>query len=311
MKKVLKRIVKIFPPIKRIITERDFLITQRDSLITERELYFKFVPPGHFYSPLPSLNDIQNMPSSQFRLSISGVELNLSEQIKLLNKFDVYYADLPFKDNKTDGLRYYFQNPSYSYFDAFFLYCMIRYAKPKNIIEVGSGYSSCVTLDTNELFFDNKINCSFIEPYPDLLKSLVKDSDKSVISIYETKLQDTPLDLFKELQNNDILFIDSSHVSKIGSDVNYIIHEILPILQKGVHIHFHDILYPFEYPKEWLLEGRAWNEQYILRAFLEFNTQFEIILFNAYLELIYREELEKKFPLIFKNGGGSIWIKRI
>jgi hypothetical protein len=85
---------------------------------------------------------------------------------------------------------------------------------------------------------------------------------------------------------------------------------MLPKLAKGVHIHFHDIFYPFEYPEEWLLGGRAWNEQYILRAFLEYNNKFKIVLFNTYLETIFREDLKKRFPLIFKNTGGSIWIKK-
>jgi len=178
------------------------------------------------------------------------------------------------------------------------------------LIEVGSGYSSCVTLDANEFFLKNKIDCKFIEPYPDLLKSLIKSEDNSRIEIIEKKLQDVPLELFKELKTNDILFIDSTHVSKLNSDVNYIIHEIFPVLNSGVYIHIHDIFYPFEYPKQWLLEGRAWNEQYILRAFLEYNQQFEIILFNTYLESIFKDKIENQFPLLFKNTGGSIWLKK-
>jgi hypothetical protein len=218
---------------------------------------------------------------------------------------------LPFKDEKIPNLRYYFLNGAYSYSDAVFLYCMIRKLNPKRIIEVGSGFSSCVTLDTNELYFNNQINCTFVEPYPALLKSLIKENDNSNIKIYESKLQNVPLDVFMELKANDILFIDSTHVAKFNSDVNYVIHKILPILAEGIYIHFHDIFYPFEYPIEWLLEGRAWNEQYVLRAFLEYNIKFKIVLFNTYLEIIFREELEKRFPLIFKNTGGSIWIKKL
>jgi hypothetical protein len=114
-----------------------------------------------------------------------------------------------------------------------------------------------------------------------------------------------------ELEENDVLFIDSTHAAKFNSDVNYVFHKILPILSKGVYIHFHDIFYPFEYPKEWLLEGRAWNEQYILRAFLEYNINFKIVLFNTYLETMYYEQLKDRFPLIYKNTGGSIWIKKV
>ena len=166
-------------------------------------------------------------------------------------------------------------------------------------------------MDTNELYFSNSINLQFIEPYPETLRSLIKNTDYPLIKIHESNLQDIPIDLFKNLASNDILFIDSTHVSKIDSDVNYIIHEILPVLSKGVYVHFHDIFYPFEYPKEWTLDGRFWNEQYILRAFLQYNSQFKIVLFNTYLELFFREKLENRFPLIFKNTGGSLWIKKI
>jgi hypothetical protein len=89
-----------------------------------------------------------------------------------------------------------------------------------------------------------------------------------------------------------------------------LIYYILPALAKGVYIHFHDIFFPFEYPREWLLEGRAWNEDYMLRAFLAYNNTFKIVLFNTYLETKYEEKIKKRFPLLYKNTGGSIWIKK-
>jgi hypothetical protein len=268
--------------------------------------------PGGYYSPIPSIEDIKkhnfkaNLPEE-----IPGIDLNTDEQMDLLNSFEKYYNELPFTDEKTDGLRFYYINDLYSYSDAIFLYCMIRHLKPQNIIEVGSGFSSGVTLDTNEKFMRNAVRCTFIEPYPDRLKKLLKNDDQTKITIYEKRLQEIPLDIFSELSENDILFIDSTHVSKLDSDVNYVIHTILPKLAKGVHIHFHDIIYPFEYPEIWLLQGRAWNEQYILRAFLEYNNNFKIVLFNTYLEWKFENELKKRFPLIYKNTGGSIWIKKI
>jgi len=218
---------------------------------------------------------------------------------------------LPFCDKKTDGLRYYYKNDFYSYSDAIFLYCMIRHLKPKKYIEVGSGFSSGVTLDTNELFMENSIDCIFIEPYPERLESLLKENDRKKVVVHKRRLQDIPVEVFMELGENDILFIDSTHVAKFNSDVNFVFHEILPILNQGVHIHFHDIFYPFEYPRNWLLEGRAWNEQYILRAFLEYNKEFKIVMFNTYLVSMYEEKIKGRFPLLYKNTGGSIWLKKI
>ena len=175
---------------------------------------------------------------------------------------------------------------------------------------MGCGNSSCVILDTNELFFSNSIKFIFIDPYPQLLKSLLKAGDGEKIDIIPNRLQDVPLVVFKELKENDILFIDSTHVSKTGSDVNYLFFEILPSLKKGVLIHFHDISYPFEYPEEWIKEGRSWNENYMMRCFLAYNKSFEIVLFNTYLQTFHREWFEKNMPLCLKNPGGSLWIRK-
>jgi hypothetical protein len=187
---------------------------------------------------------------------------------------------------------------------------MIRHLQPKRIIEVGSGYSSCVTLDTNELFLDNSVSCTFIEPYPQLLQSLLKEGDAEKINIVQQNLQDIGTNIFSELSEGDILFIDSTHVSKIHSDVNFIFSELLPCLKKGVYIHFHDIFYPFEYPKEWIYQGRAWNEVYLLRAFLQYNTNFEIQFFNSYLGHLHRDIFINDMPLCSKNPGTSIWLKK-
>ena len=242
---------------------------------------------------------------------IPGINLNEEAQLELFEEFSKYYLSLPFYPHKRENLRYFYENNSYSYSDAICLYCTINHAKPKKIIEVGSGYSSCLILDTNDLIFDSTISCSFIEPYPQLLLSLIKDSDRDKIEIIQKKLQNVEVSKFSELNAGDILFIDSTHVSKIDSDVNHIFFEVLPTLKKGVYIHFHDIFYPFEYPKEWILEGRAWNEAYMLRAFLQHNQDYEIVFFNTFLELFYKDKFVEKMPLCMKNMGGSIWLKKI
>jgi hypothetical protein len=138
----------------------------------------------------------------------------------------------------------------------------------------------------------------------------MKEEDKTRVTLLPTGLQDVDPEIFTQLQANDILFIDSTHVSKVDSDVNYIFFELLPVLNKGVYIHFHDIFYPFEYSKKWIYEGRGWNEAYMLRAFLEFNSQFEIVLFSSFLFRFFRDAIEDKMPLCLKNPGGHIWIKK-
>ena len=270
-------------------------------------------PPGHYYSPIPNLQEVRQDETAiwgNFPRTIDGIDLNEDGQLRLFDKFKEFYKELPFPSEKAGTCRYYFENPSYSYSDAIILYCIIRHTKPRRIIEVGSGYSSCVTLDTSEQFFGDAIDVTFIEPYPDLLYSLIRTGDKEKVRVLPTRLQDVALTEFDSLENNDILFINSTHVSKVNSDVNYIFFKISPRLKRGVFIHFHDIFYPFEYPKEWIYEGRFWNEDYILHAFLQYNTAFKILFFNTFLEHFHEEAFNKYMPLCLRNRGGSIWLQK-
>lgn len=218
---------------------------------------YQFVPPGHFYSPIPSDEDIdQHQHFDWDPTRIPGVDLQFNAQLALLERFVPFYRTLPFTPEESPHLRYKYNNPSYSYADGIFLHCMLRHMKPRRIIEVGSGNSSCVILDTNELFFDNQVNCLFIEPYPEYMQSLLKEGDQH-LKLMPQRLRDVPLATFEQLEVGDILLIDSTHVSKLNSDVNRIFFQILPVLNKGVLIHFHDVFYPFEYSTDWLSRGWA------------------------------------------------------
>lgn len=279
-------------------------------------------PPGHFYSPIPSIDEIKRSEGKVFNTTareLGGIDLNEGAQLALFGDLRKYYSEQPFKEHKQAGLRYYFENPAFTYFDAVIFHCMLRYARPGRVIEVGSGYSSCVLLDTNELFFGNSISCTFIEPYPQLLMSLIKKEDQGRITVMSRNLQDVDPGVFSELSAGDILFVDSSHVSKTNSDVNYVFFEILPRVRSGVYIHFHDIFYPFEYPKEWVYQGRAWNEAYTLRAFLEYNDTFKIQIFNSFLERFHKDRIARDMPLCVKyaqpsmvqTSAQSIWLKKL
>ncbi|MBE9210928.1 DUF4214 domain-containing protein [Nostoc sp. LEGE 06077] len=277
----------------------------------------EFVYPGHFFSAVPSLEDIENFVKfeaareTDISTSIPGVELNTQKQIELLSELQRYFAECPFPEWKTDEFRYYFANPAYGNTDGLILYSMICHFKPSKIMVVGSGFSSCAILDTNQHFFNNKIELTFLEPYPDLLYSLISYDEQQSNNIIANKLQDVDLNLFRDLEENDILFIDSTHVSKLNSDVNRIFFEILPRLEKGVIIHFHDIFWPFEYCQEWIREGRAWNEIYMLRTFLEFNPCFEIIFFFSYLKENQENLIQQTIPRHIIQNGTSCWLRKI
>jgi predicted O-methyltransferase YrrM len=309
IKNAARHLVRQFPPLRRLLDERDFLFHKLKRFGNQTP----FVPNGHFYSPIPALEEVRHDESRIFRRvesTVAGVDLAEESQLTLLREFAHYYNDLPFPEQRKAGFRYFFENSAYSYSDAIFLHCMIRHAKPRRIIEVGSGYSSCMTLDTNERFFDGTISCTFIEPYPELLRSLLREGDFDCIRILPHRLQEVDLSVFRELAANDILFIDSTHVSKTGSDVNRAFFDVLPILARGVYIHFHDVFYPFEYPKEWVYEGRAWNELYMLRSFLQYNSEFRVVCFNTFLEQFHEKFFVEHMPLCLKNRGGSIWLQK-
>ena len=299
---------------KKKISQLINKLPQVKSLKKEIESYKKNlkVPPGHFYSPVVSVHEIEQRESEIFKTApreLPGINLNVKFQLSLIKKFLAYYDELPFSEKKSNQNKYYYENTYYSYSDAIFLYSIIRNYNPNKIIEVGSGFSSALMIDTNRMFFNNNIELTFIEPYPDRLKSLTSSTDK--YRLLEQPLQNININLFSSLQANDILFIDSTHVVKTGSDVNYLLFEILPILKSGVKIHFHDIFYPFEYPKKWVIKDkRSWNEDYFMRAFLMYNNEFEIIVFNSFLQKLYKEWFEKNMPLCLKNVGGSIWLSK-
>jgi len=308
MRNKLKNILNTLPYIRSLYSQANELRNQVEEY--NRNACF---PPGHYYSPIISVKEVKEREHEIWkgvnRVQIDGIEINTDEQLALIKEFRNYYSELPFGENKKEGLRYYFNNTYYCHTDAITLYSVIRHYRPKRIIEVGSGFSSAVMLDTKQ-YFVNDLELTFIEPYPDRLFSLLTEEDKMKSKVIVQYLQKVDASNFDQLGKNDILFIDSTHVSKTGSDVNYILFEILPRIKSGVLIHFHDVFYPFEYPKEWVSEGRNWNEDYLLRAFLLYNKSFEIKVFVDFLHRHFKD-IFSEMPLFYKNTGGSLWLQKL
>jgi predicted O-methyltransferase YrrM len=225
---------------------------------------------------------------------------------ELLDRFPF----LPFPSQKTDSYRYFTENSWFPLSDAFTLSGIIRKEKPCRIIEVGCGYSSAVILDTLSQTHAAAA-LTFIEPYPDRLYSLLSSDDRSRTTLLVQRIQEVPLAVFDQLEASDLVFIDSSHVAKIGSDVSFILLRILPRLKPGVIVHFHDVFYPFSYPAAWIREGRAWNESLFLRAFLVGNPQFQLLAFNSFAGYSFSELFRDQLPAFLNNTGGSIWIKKV
>lgn len=269
--------------------------------------YCRVKPFNHYESPYPDIKKVHENEKAFFDIKkeILDIDFNVDNQFELIDQMK--NLDLPQWENsdRNKDYRYFYTDQWFGKGSADALFYMIRILQPKKIIEVGSGFSTAVMLDANEYFFNNSIEIVSIEPRANRLKSILKSTDN--IEIYEKEVQEMPISLFLTLKENDILFIDSSHVSRIDSDVNFLFFEVLPRLKKGVYIHFHDIFYPFVYPKEWVYEGRAYNEMYILRAFLMNNDKYEIKLFGHMLECEYRNRIPEKLR---GCGAGSLWIRK-
>ena len=180
---------------------------------------------------------------------------------------------------------------------------MIRHFKPETVLEVGSGHSTLLGAQACRLNESTRYLC--IDPWPrDFIAGGVPGTE-----LIREKVENLGIELFQQLQRNDILFVDSSHVIRTASDVCFIILEVLPRLAEGVIVHFHDIFLPFEYPKEWIVERRLfWTEQYLLQAYLTENNRAKVVFANHFMSETYTEEVRQTFPNALWIGGGSLWI---
>ena len=295
------------------------LLAERDELRQHCERLKAFLsnvgfPPGHFYSPIVDVCNPHAIAAVRGRLNApfpAGVAIEAETMTTMMKRLAKHYRHFSFPRHQEAGYRFYFDNPFLGCYDACILFSMLLEFRPRRIVEVGCGHSSCLLLDTNDRFFNGALELTLIDPSLDSLKNLFGKRDTLNAKLIGSPVQDVALDVFEQLKENDILFLDSSHVGKTGSDVNYFLFEILPVLKPGVLVHIHDILYPFEYLEEWVLkEKRSWNEAYLLRAFLQYNSAFEIVYWNNFAWHRLREDLARLMPLCLENEGGSIWLKR-
>jgi predicted O-methyltransferase YrrM len=282
---------------------------RREALLAKADAW----PPGHFHSALPDPALVQahyERLVARDRRTLPGIDLRESEQRRLVAELAPFMADLPWRDDPVPGLRYHAANPYFPGGDALLLYGLLRRQPPRRIVEVGSGFSSAVMLDTDERFLGGRTRFDFVEPHPDRLLGLLAEGDHARVRVHRVPVQEAPLELFTTLAPDDVLFIDSSHVVKLGSDLEHLIDEVLPRLGAGVLVHFHDVFWPFEYPKAWYALGRAWNEAYALRHLLLDNDAFRIVCFADWLRTHERPLLERHLPLLPHYDAGSLWLVR-
>lgn len=240
------------------------------------------------------------------RRFVSEVDLAEARQRQLAGELASMWSDVPVTRHR--DWRYYRDNSMFGLSDAAVLHSMLRYLQPKRYVEVGSGFSSALALDTADRYVP-ELEVTLIEPYPERLMGLLRSADHERITLMRSGIQDVPMGAYQQLSARDVLFIDSTHVAKAGSDVNWLLFEVIPRLAPGVVVHFHDIFWPFEYPEEWLRERRAWNELYMLRAYLSGNGAMRMMLFNSWLWQAEPELVRRALPQAAEEQPGSLWLE--
>jgi Methyltransferase domain len=272
--------------------------------------FLEWRPPGHYYSPIPSMNEIVAQEKRIFRRpdQLVGLDLNADAQRALFETLAPLINDVAFNVEPKPDSRYFTNNPSYGLGDGSILQALLRHFRPGRYLEVGSGWTTALALDTNDRWLDGRLQVTCIEPYPDDLNRLVRPDDD--VEIIVSPVQDVEIARFTELEAGDFLFIDCSHVVKTGSDAHHLITRVLPIVPSGVYIHIHDMFWAFEYPRGWVDEGRVWTEAYLLHAFLLFNQEFEILLFNDWLTAQNNDFMVRHAPVLADGAGGALWLRR-
>ncbi len=296
----------------RLLAER---YVGRHDLFRLWEKHGFHVTPAHFYSPVPTLADLSDDMWTKVS-ELPGIELNEVAQIEFLERicprFKAEYDAFP--DEPTEPpYQYYFNQMMFRAVDAEVLYCIIRHHQPRRVVEVGSGFSTLITAAacSKNAEEGHPADLIAIEPYPN---DILHQDVPGLTRLIPMPVQHVDRGLLTALSAGDVLFIDSSHVVRLGSDVNYLILEILPSLQAGVLVHFHDIFLPLEYPRQWVMEEhRFWSEQYLLQAFLAHNRSFEVLWAASYMRLHHGERLHRAFAHYDPATvwPASLWIRRV
>ncbi|HKE48644.1 MAG TPA: class I SAM-dependent methyltransferase [Rhodanobacteraceae bacterium] len=272
-------------------------------------------PLGHFYSPVVDPEDARRDAPRLWPADIApvaGIDFDDAAHTAVLETlFPAFYPGFDYPEEGAGDAElttFYIRNSQFSWLDARALFVLFRHWRPRRVVEIGSGYSTLLMADINARFLDGAARITSIEPFP--RPFLARMTGR--IELIEKRVQDVPLRAFEALEAGDVLFLDSSHVAKTGSDVNFVFFEILPRLARGVRIHVHDIFLPMEYPKEWVIdENRSWNEQYLVRALLMYSNRFRVVFGCAHAYVRHRAALARALGVDPGKvyGGGSLWLE--
>jgi Methyltransferase domain len=266
-----------------------------------------------YYSPIP---DLSRLPEDVWvrRSRLGGVDVSVDSAIEFVERELAPFIaelDVPAQDPGIPG-EFFLNNTGFETVDAELLYAFVRAMRPARVVELGSGYTTLlINLACRRNSDDGAqtVHEAF-DPYP--RPHILGDELPAPSKLTPISATDVTLDVFSGLQAGDILFVDTTHTVKLASDVNFVILDVLPVLAPGVIVHFHDIFLPWEYPRQWFEQmGWYWAEQYLLQAFLAFNTTFEILVPAHALAREQPEWLAAAVPSFTPRAApGSMWIRR-
>ncbi len=265
--------------------------------------------PVQYYSPIPDTREIsEKVWESQTEMV--GLDTRDADQLNFLsNVIPLYLTEFDQfpREPSNDPIVYFHENFTFVGADAVALYCMVRHNRPGHVIEVGSGMSTRITAAALARNGCGELIC--IEPYPnETLKA-----HPGISSLLIQKVQEVDISLFEVLEDGDILFIDTTHAIKTGGDVPYLFLEVLPRLKPGVRVQIHDIFLPRDYPRPWVLDFLMFSsEQYLVQAFLAFNSGYEFLFSSSYMTIRHRDAMEAQIGRYPRwDHGCSLWIKRV
>lgn len=278
------------------------------STTSKKIFYFVGVFPisDHYYEPFLG----RSANNQAKKRSLPGIKFNIENQLLFLKNFNYQNELIEISSLPVSHLNYSFSKGPFRSGDAEILYNIVRFLKPKKIIEIGCGHSSLLIhhaiANTSKGEVNYRCHHICIEPYEAGYLS------KLDVEFIKKPVEQMDLNLFESLEDGDILFIDSSHIIRPGGDVLFEYLEILPRLKKGVYIHIHDIFSPNDYLKEWVEDGvNFWNEQYLLEAFLSCNDNFKVVCSVNLLKNSYYANLKEVCPFLSEEREpGSFWIQR-
>jgi predicted O-methyltransferase YrrM len=266
------------------------------------------------YSPVPLVEPKEHPVWSEPQTALAGIELDLDAQFAFVEReLAPFVPELGAPDHRPAGGGFHLANDWYQAVDAELLYALLRHLQPRRMLELGSGYSTLVAAQAARANAGEgrPLEVTSVDAAP--RESLLRGLD-GVVRLERGRAEQLPLARFDELARGDVLFVDTSHTVKHGSEVNWLVLDVLPRLAPGVVVHFHDVFLPYAYPREWLVDEMMLAEQYLIQAFLSGNPDWRVLVAAHALARAERERLARTFPSLTRIPNArpaALWLERL